>query len=128
RYRELEGRLAAQELTVQRLIHQEHQRQAANQVSIGNVITSMRLISALDWVSFSERTSLVEQVLRRDPAGVYSRMDFAGRDRYRHVVETIAKGSRVAEIDVAEMVVRLASDAQQASSRRRHVGYWLVDA
>src|SRR5207302_10700978 len=43
RYRELEGRLAAQELTVQRLIYQEHQRQAANQVSIGNVITSMLL-------------------------------------------------------------------------------------
>src|SRR5205085_2936374 len=91
-----------------------------------------------DWVSFFERTSLVEQVLRRDPAGVYSRMDLAGRDRYRHVVEAIAKGSRVAEInvaeinvteiDVAEMAVRLASEAQTEPMRKRHVGYWLIDA
>ena len=34
--------------------------------------------------------SLVEQVLQRDPAGVYGRMDFRSRDRYRHAVEELA--------------------------------------
>ena len=32
---------------------------------------------------YVERVSLVEQILQRDPAGVYGRMDFASRDRYR---------------------------------------------
>ena len=34
-----------------------------------------------------ERVSLVEQVLQRDPSGVYGRMDFLSRDRYRQAVE-----------------------------------------
>ena len=72
-------------------LRQEQQRLAANQVSIGNSITSMRLISALDWALFFERVSLVEQILRQDPAGVYPQMDFATRDRYRHKIERMAK-------------------------------------
>ena len=46
-------------------VRREQQRLAANQVSIGNAITSMRLISALDWTLFFERVSLVEQILRQ---------------------------------------------------------------
>ena len=37
--------------------------------------------------------SVVEQTLREDPAGVYGAMDFATRDRYRHVVERLAQRS-----------------------------------
>jgi cyclic beta-1,2-glucan synthetase len=128
RLRELERRLVAQQLTLQQVIHCEYQRQAANQVSIGNVITSMRLISALDWVTFFERTSLVDSIFRRDPTGVYARMDYESRDRYRHVIERIAKVSRVPEVSVAEAALRLASDAPQENPRTRHIGYWLVDA
>ena len=67
-------------------VRREQQRLASNQVSIGNAITSMRLISALDWTLFFERVSLVEQILRRDPVGIYAAMDFATRDQYRHEV------------------------------------------
>ena len=48
----------------------------------------------MDWREFVETMSVVEQTLREDPGGVYGRMDFATRDRYRHVVEQIAKSSR----------------------------------
>ena len=48
----------------------------------------------MDWREFVETMSVVEQKLREDPGGLYGRMDFATRDRYRHVVEEIAKGSR----------------------------------
>lgn len=126
RLRELERRLEEKEVAAHQVIHLEHQRQAANQVSIGNVITSMRLISALDWVAFFERTSLTEQILRTDPADVYGRMDFESRDRYRHVVERIAKGSRNSETDIAALVVKLAGREKDEISR--HVGYWLVGA
>ena len=122
------ARLAAEELTAQQLVHLEHQHRAANQVSIGNVITSMRLIAAVKVVLFFERTSFVDQVLRLDPAGVYARMDSESRDRYRHVVETLAKGSRVAETDVAKLVVRLAGEAPLDAAKARHIGYWLIDA
>lgn len=127
--RELERQLAQQQLHADQLIRQEHQRQAANQVSIGNVITSMRLISALDWVAFFERTSYVEQVLREDPAEVYAQMDFATRDRYRHVVEALAKRSKHTDLDVARRIVGFAADApltRQHKHVQRHIGYWLI--
>jgi len=127
RIRELEKRLSACDLTIQQSIHLEHQRQASSQVSIGNVITSMRLISAVDWASFFERTNLAEQVLRRDPAGIYANMDYESRDRYRHVVEDLSDGCDRNETEVAESVVRLAREVTDITARARHIGYWLVD-
>jgi cyclic beta-1,2-glucan synthetase len=107
-----------------------HQQQAANQVSIGNVITAMRLISALDWVEFFEGCSLVEQLLRTDPARAYAEMDYESRDRYRHAVEGLAKRSKATEIETATAAIRHSARvdvADAAMARRRHVGYWLVD-
>ncbi len=123
--------------SAQDFIHDEYRRQAANQVSIGNVITSMRLISALDWVEFFEQTNLAERALRRDPAGVYPLMDFETRDRYRHAVEDIAKRSGYTDILIAELVVTRAQSAigidlpgttrVPTKNYQAHVGYWLVD-
>jgi len=92
---------------------------AADQVSIGNSITSLRFLSSTDWREFVEKHSAVEQTLRGDPAGVYAGMDFATRDRYRHSVEQIARHSGTTEYEVARKVVSLA--AAQAHGRRRHV-------
>ncbi len=128
--KELERRLTEHNLSAHDAVHFEHQRQAANQVSIGNVITSMRLISALDWVLFFEQTNLAEQVLRQDPAEVYPRMDFETRDRYRHAVEELAKRTKLTDIDVAERTVALAQQTESTAQdhwQQRHVGYWLVD-
>src|SRR5262249_23674204 len=66
------------------------QRQAATQVTVGNCVTCLRLLSALDWSVFFERTSLVETILRGDPARVYARQDFATKDRYRKAVEILS--------------------------------------
>lgn len=127
RIREVERRLALHDLTPAQAVHLEHQRQASSQVSIGNVITSMRLISAVDWVAFFERTSLTEQILRRDPAGIYARMDYESRDRYRHVVEDLSDNCQSSETEVAEKVVSLAEKAPTNQAGADHVGYWLID-
>ena len=83
----IEQRLAEPGLTIEQLVQAGNQNQAADQVSIGNSIGSLRFLGAVDWREFVESLSVVEQVLREDPAGVYAAMDFATRDRYRHVVE-----------------------------------------
>lgn len=130
RLTDLEQRLTERGLHAADVIRIAHQRQAANQVSIGNVITSMRLISALDWMQFFESTNLAEQVLRRDPARIYSQMDSATRDRYRHVVEDLAKCSDHDELEVAEAVLALARHGEEhptEPAERRHVGYFLID-
>ena len=89
----LERALDAQGDTVEELVRVEHQREAADQLATGNVITSMRLLSSIDWPVFFDRVSIVEQVLREDPAGAYAEMDFPTRDRYRHSIEELAKRS-----------------------------------
>ncbi len=104
----LERRFAEQGTTLEEAIRAEHRSQAANQISVGNCITSMRTITATDWSKVFESLSVVERELRRDPSGTYPRMDFATRDRYRHVVERIGKRTGRPEHEVAERAVALA--------------------
>ncbi|HKP38029.1 MAG TPA: glucoamylase family protein [Pyrinomonadaceae bacterium] len=115
-------------LSVDGIVQEEHRRQAAAQVTVGNIITSMRLLSTLDWRDFFETVSLIDPELAKDPAGVYSGMDFATRDRYRHVVERISKGAKLNEPDVARTALRLAQLAREAGEddSHAHVGYFLV--
>ena len=94
----VEEHLASQETTAEAAIRSEHQRQAADQVSVANAITSLRLCSVLDWRQYFESVSLVEQVLQRDPAGAYGRMDFLSRDRQRQAVEELAAPSGDAQV------------------------------
>src|SRR5437899_6516872 len=124
----LDKQLAKQSLTIEQMVHTEHHRQAAAQVTIGNIITSMRLLSTLDWKDFFETVSLIDPELAKDPAGVYSRMDFATRDRYRHVIERISKGTRTSERDIARAALRMAEEARDsgAASTHSHVGYFLI--
>src|SRR6266404_4177114 len=126
----LEQRLAEQGLSIELLVHQESQSQASDQVSVSHSITSLRLLSAIDWKKFVETLSQVEQTLRGDPADVYRDMDFATRDRYRHVVESLAKQSDHSETDVARKAVQLAEETarqKRREDRTAHVGFYLVD-
>ncbi|PYS42249.1 MAG: hypothetical protein DMF71_09635, partial [Acidobacteria bacterium] len=125
----LEKQLARQGHSIEQIVHEEHRRQAAAQVTVGNIITSMRLLSTLDWKDFFETVSLIDPELGKDPAGVYSRMDFATRDRYRHVIERLSKGTRKSEPEVARAALRMAEEAKalREHSEHSHVGYFLID-
>lgn len=127
----LEQQTARQKESLEQVIHAEHQRQAATQVTVGNIITSMRLLSTLDWQAFFESVSLVDPLLSGDPADAYAKMEFSSRDRYRHVVERISKRTEISELKIAEAAVELAEQSAinaGKDSRTAHVGYYLVDA
>jgi len=125
----IEQRLSEAGLSIERLVQNETQVQAAVQVSIGNTIGSLRFLGLMDWREFVETLSVVERTLREDPAGVYGRMDFATRDRYRHAVEEVARVSDRAESEVAGAALALArrGKAGQGDERAGHVGFYLVD-
>ena len=127
--RQLEERLDAAGATVEEAVRAQHQRQAMSHVSMGNSITSLRLCSTLDWNEYVEAVSQVERILQRDPAGVYGRMDFASRDRYRHAVEALADPTGEAQVRVARRAVESARQAEEqlgTGSREAHVGYHLI--
>ncbi len=121
----LDRRLAAQGTTSDDIVRVEHQRQAAMNVTVRNVIMSMRLMSALDWTEFFETVSLVDEVLRAAPN--YTALDFATRDAYRHAVEELARGSGRPELDVArEAVARTHHPGVAADDRRNDPGFYLI--
>lgn len=125
----LSQRLAESGQTIEHLVQFETQQQAADQVSISNSIGSLRFLSAMDWREFVETMSMVDTALRKDPAAVYGQMDFATRDRYRHVVEKIARQSTQSEPEVADGALRLAAAGAihaGADDRTAHVGHYLV--
>ncbi len=124
----IEQRLAQSGSTIEQMVLNEIQQQAADQVSISNSIGSLRFLGSMNWREFVETLSVVEHVLQTDPAGVYARMDFATRDHYRHSVEKIARYSSWSEPEVAHKAVALATAAAgDGGGRSAHIGFFLID-
>lgn len=125
----IEQQLSESGMTSAELIDAEIQKQSADQVSISNSIASLRLLGAMDWREFVETHSIVEQTLREDHEGIYGSMDFYTRDQYRHVVEHIARKSKLTENNVARIAVQLSLEnaaSGETDRRKAHVGYYLV--
>jgi cyclic beta-1,2-glucan synthetase len=127
----LDELLAAQGTTTEEMVRLEHQRQATMNVTVRNVITSMRLISWFDWAKFVESVSLVDDVLRARSS--FGEMDFATRDRYRHAIEELAEGSGLTEVEVAQKAAAMADDEPSTddvepsvATRHRDPGYYLI--
>ena len=126
----IEQDLAERGQTIEQILQTESHDQAADRVSIGNSITSLRTLTAIDWPEFVESLSVTEAELRRDPLVVYPRMDFRTRDRYRHVVEHLTRWSPKSEPEVAATAVHLAAQQMRqhgADRRESHVGWFLID-
>ncbi len=125
----LEGVLAAEGTTTEETVRLEHQRQASMNVTVRNVITSMRLISWFDWAEFVESVSLVDATLRATSA--FGEMDFTTRDRYRHAVEKFAHSSGRTEVEVARTAAAMAGAAPTTalpgvSAAPRDPGWFLI--
>src|SRR6478609_3730880 len=125
---ELDAALAARGQTVEDAIRSDARHQAAEQAFMANLIGSLRLVSSFDWSEFFENVSLVEQVLQRDPAAIYGRMDFRSRDRYRHAVEEMAEPTGDGQVRVALKSVERARQIAERTpeAREAHVGYYLI--
>ncbi|MEX2493242.1 MAG: glucoamylase family protein [Nitrospirales bacterium] len=126
----VEHKLLEQGVTATQLSEAAGRTAATNQISIANSIGSLRFIGAMDWKDFVESLSVVEQTLREDPAEMYACQDFATRDRYRHVIEDVARGCSHSESAVARVAIDLAQTAAERLSphdRTAHVGYYLID-
>jgi cyclic beta-1,2-glucan synthetase len=123
-------RLAAQETTPDRIIQDELRLQGALNLTVRNVITSMRMISEIDWAVFFESVSFVDAALRE--GSEFAAMDFATRNLYRRAIERLARGSGHTELDVTYRAIAcakraaLASPGGKLSDRERDPGYYLV--
>ncbi len=116
-------RLAAEGTTPDEVVAETHHRQVATNVTVRNIVTSLRLITSFDWAEFVEGVSLVDRALATD--STYGDMSFATRDLYRHAIEDLSKGSPTPQLEIAQATISLAA-SQLADRRQRDPGYFLL--
>ncbi len=117
----LDQRLAAQNITADDIVHEVHRRQGAANVTVRNIITSLRLIGDVDWPGLIEQLSLVDTVLAAGSA--FQDMDFPTRNLYRSAIEQMARGTGRTEMDVAQAAMQA---AEEETGRARDPGYHLL--
>ena len=123
----LEEQLINRGTTSDEMVHKEHQRQGAANVTVRNIITSMRLISDVNWPEFFEDVSLVDTALRA--ASDLASMDFATRNLYRSAIEALSRRSLHTELEVTHALIVAASavsDSDPDAIRKRDPGYHLL--
>jgi len=127
----LNERLAEKGTTTDQIVRGEVQRQSAMNVTVRNVITSMRLVSTINWAEWFESVSLVDAALRA--GSDFAAMDFTSRDIYRRAVEELARRCPHSEIEIAREAVLLAKQSRDAAAqknvrpgRESDPGYYLI--
>ena len=99
----LDERLAKQGLTADSAVREVHRSQGAANVTVRNIVTSLRMIAEVDWQVLFERYCLVDDVLASGCA--FHEMDFATRNLYRSAVEDLARKSDHSELKIARLAV-----------------------
>jgi cyclic beta-1,2-glucan synthetase len=120
----LEQRMTTPARTADEFVQEEHHRQGATNVTVRNIITSMRAIAELDWRDFFESVSLVDELLRSGSA--FADMDFPTRDLYRQAIERLARGCRRGELEIAQAALTAAARPHLPEGRERDPGYYLI--
>jgi cyclic beta-1,2-glucan synthetase len=102
----LDERLAKQGLTADSAVREVHRSQGAANVTVRNIVTSLRVIAEVDWQVLFERYCLVDDVLASGCA--FHDMDFTTRNLYRSAVENLARRSGHDELEIARLAVAAA--------------------
>ena len=127
----LNDRLAIEGSNSDQIVREELQRQSAANVTVRNIITSMRLITSINWPEFFESVSVVDCIMRSQSD--FAKLDFQTRNLYREAIEVIALESGCDEIEVAQQATEAAKrqpkggaklDAETA--READPGYYLI--
>ncbi len=94
---------------------------------VSAAVRTLISLKSIRWRDVFIQTSLVQQELRNDPAGIYDLVAFSTAEQCLHEVEVLACRARCSEIEVAREAVTLAQSCAEADLRRAHVGYYLID-
>lgn len=110
----LEGHLARWGTSAETIVRDEQQRQGGSNLTVRNIITSMRSVSGVNWAALVESVSLVDAILGKDSQ--FQQMDFATRNLYRSAIEELSRGSNVPEVEIAHQARILAIAAKSRTA------------
>lgn len=96
-------------------------------------IQSLRSIAYADWVYLIEPLIAIDLILRGDPIGSFSQMDFESRELYRRRIADVARRSDCSESQVAQAALELAVAGREFKApdprvqrKREHIGFYLI--
>ena len=148
----LEEQVNKMGLSITEVIQKEHYDMALKKVSMGNSITSINTIIRVNFLEIFESINGVEEILRKDPAGVYSKMDYKTKAYYRNEIEKISKRTKISELYIAKKCLELAQNRckqnmqnnqhnnnvgqnnvlqnldDNENKKESHIGYYLISA
>ena len=112
-------------MNISEVIRKEHYDIANQKVLVGNSITSIRKISRINFLNLFEEINGVEEILKKDPANVYDKMDYKTKEYYRNKIKSISKKAKISELYLAKKILELSTRAKQ--EKKRHIGYYLIN-
>ncbi|WP_375705043.1 GH36-type glycosyl hydrolase domain-containing protein [Bartonella sp. AA86SXKL] len=121
----LEKQLKSQGSSLEIATADEHTRQAADGVTMGNIIRALKAIDDVDWTAWFETVSCVDSILRKNSD--FSEIDAHSRNIYRQVIEKVSRFSPLSELEVAHKVVEMANSTSKDMPHHSCVGWYLVD-
>ena len=116
---------------ISEVIKKEHFDIAVRKVSVGNCIISIKNINRINMIEIFEKINGVEEILKKDPVNVYSKMDYKTRIYYRNKLKEISKKTKISEIYIARKCLELSGIEYEKSNmdsnnKKAHVGYYLI--
>ena len=127
----LEEQVNKMGMTISDAIKKEHYNIAILKVSIGNSIISLKEILRVNFLNLFEQINGVEDILKKDPANVYSKMDYKTKEYYRNEIKEISEKTKISELYIAQKLVSLATgflDKEETieNKKKTHIGYYLI--
>ena len=126
----LEEQVNRMGMTISEVIQKEHYDIAISKVSLGNSIISLKEILRVNFLSLFEEINGVEDILKKDPAKVYSNMDYKTKEYYRNQIKQISEKTKISELYISKKVVELSRRYVNAKTiedkKKSHIGYYLI--
>ena len=93
---------------------------------VSGAITTLTMVSRINWPDFIDEVSEIEARLRHDPGMAYSNMNQTSRIAYRREIEKLSRRSELSELQISDTLLELSGACE--NSEFAHIGYWLVGA
>ncbi len=126
KYLEFHYRSNSTQLNPSNVYSEEGKAESYLETKIRALIISLREMNEIDVERFYEEFSCLEQILSKDPEGIYSLMDVESKGMYRAVVVKLALDFKLSEQKIANDCLDLATQGSSELHCSHHVGAYLL--
>lgn len=149
-YSELKKQLKNKKISIKslkRTVQIDLEKQA---ISMKNCILNLKNINDLNIINLFNEVSIVEKILKKDPAKVYEIMDDESKNYYRNEIKTISSKYNINEESVVKEALRLCQKNiktvtekdlineyinnkfnkiknEEEINKKEHIGYYIID-